>query len=100
MARDVMNRHVGLERSAEGLNQALEVIARLERAAHEPALANMLAAAKLVTAAALVRKESRGSHWRNDHPATDKVGSRTLLTLADAARIAAGAPEPLRRVHS
>ena len=38
--------------------------------ATEPALLNMTAAAKLVTAAALARQESRGGHWRSDFPQT------------------------------
>ena len=59
-----------LERDADGLREALGVIARLERASgSEPALLNMTAAAKLVTAAALARQEIRGGHWRSDYPA-------------------------------
>jgi L-aspartate oxidase len=42
-----------------------------------------------VTAAALARHESRGGHWRSDHPYTDKTAARTFMTLADADRIAA-----------
>ncbi len=80
-----MNRHVGLERNAEGLNDALGVIARLEQSSGgEPALLNMLAAARLVTAAALARRESRGGHWRSDFPLTQKTGARTFITLPEA----------------
>ena len=75
-------------------------ITRLERAASEPAVLNILAAAKLVAAGALTRQESRGAHWRSDFPLTDKIGHRSFMTLADAERIAAGAPAPLRRVQS
>ncbi|MBS0281978.1 MAG: FAD-binding protein, partial [Proteobacteria bacterium] len=83
--RAAMNRHVGLERNREGLNEALGVIARLEQSSGgEPALLNMLAAARLVTAAALARTESRGGHWRSDFPLTQKNGTRTFITLADA----------------
>jgi len=49
----------------------------------------MTAAAKVVTAAALARQESCGGHWRSDYPHTDKTGARTVMTLADADRIAA-----------
>ena len=41
-----MSRHVGLERDDDGLARALDVIARLERTDGEPALLNMLAAAR------------------------------------------------------
>ncbi len=88
--RQAMSRHVGLERDADGLHQALGVIARIEKAHDgEPALLNMIAAARLVTAAALARTESRGGHWRRDYPATDEIGARTLLTLAEAEKIGA-----------
>jgi L-aspartate oxidase len=83
--RAAMNRHVGLERSAEGMGEALTVITRLEQASGgEPALLNMLAAARLVTVAGLRREESRGGHWRSDFPLTQKNGARTFMTLTDA----------------
>jgi L-aspartate oxidase len=95
--RQAMSRDVALERDAEGLRAALEVIGRVETTSSEPALLNMTAAAKLVTAAALARTESRGGHWRTDYPATAAEGTRTFLTLADAGRIAAEAHTPQRR---
>jgi L-aspartate oxidase len=87
--RDAMSRHVGLERDAAGLQQALETIDRVEKAGNgDAALLNMTAAARLVTAAALARQESRGGHWRSDFPATDAQGQRTTLTLAAADALA------------
>ena len=74
----------------------------MERAANgELSVLNMTAAAKLVAAAALVRRESRGAHFRSDHPQTDKTFTRTVLTLAEAKRIAVdvGSAERLR-AHS
>jgi L-aspartate oxidase len=91
--RDAMTRLVGLERDAGGLRAALAIIEGVERAgAPEPALLNMTATAKLVTAAALVRNESRGAHFRSDHPQTDETGVRSFLTLAEAETIAAASP--------
>ena len=86
--RSAMSRDVALERDAEGLVRALEAINRVERMSAEPALLNMTAATKLVTAAALARTESRGGHWRSDCPDTAAKGERTFMTLADAERIA------------
>jgi L-aspartate oxidase len=87
--RDAMARHVGLERDAAGLTRALATIGAIERASGgEPALLNVIAATKLVTAAALARKESRGAHFRLDYPQTESVGQRTFFTLADAELIA------------
>jgi L-aspartate oxidase len=97
--RGAMSRDVALERDADGLRAALDVIARLETTSHEPALLNMTAAAKLVTAAALARQESRGGHWRSDFPLTEKTGVRSFLTLADAERIAAEAQALPRSAH-
>jgi L-aspartate oxidase len=90
--RDAMTRLVGLERNEAGLAEALATIDQVERAGgNEPALLNMTSAAKLVTAAALVRHESRGGHCRIDYPATIEPAKRTFLTLADAEKIATGA---------
>lgn len=83
--REAMTRHVGLERDAAGLEAALATIDAVERSANgEPSLLNMTAAARLVTVAALNRKESRGGHFRSDYPQTDENGARTRLTLDDA----------------
>ena len=81
--RAAMTRHVGLERDAEGLSTALDVIERLEREATGTELLNMLAAAKLVTAGALARQESRGGHWRSDFPQTEEQGTRSFRALDD-----------------
>ncbi|MBN9589726.1 MAG: L-aspartate oxidase [Alphaproteobacteria bacterium 64-11] len=98
--RNAMSRYVALERDADGLRAALATIARLERASSEPALQNMIATVKLVTAAALARTESRGGHWRSDYPGSAPVARRTLITLAEAERIAAGQREtPARRAR-
>ncbi len=96
--RAAMSRLVGLERNEDGLRQGLEAIARLERNAGGD-LGNMLAAARLVTAAALARRESRGTHWRSDYPQTDKIGVRSFITLDDARRIGEAAPA-LQRARS
>jgi L-aspartate oxidase len=87
--RDAMARNVGLERDEDGLKAALETIAAIERAGGgEPSLLNMTATAKLVAAAALVRRESRGAQFRTDYPKADAIGQRSFLTLAQAEEIA------------
>jgi L-aspartate oxidase len=88
--RDAMTRLVGLERDEDGLIEALRIIAQVERAGGpEPALLNMTAAAKLVAAGALMRRESRGGHYRTDHPDTDETARRSFLTLAEAEAVGA-----------
>jgi succinate dehydrogenase/fumarate reductase flavoprotein subunit len=83
--RDVMWDGVGLVRDDTGLREALAAIERLavdvERAAVPGGAAFNLAwqdwlnarsqvtAARLITLSALARPESRGAHYRSDHPA-------------------------------
>ena len=99
--RTAMTDWVGLERDDGSLRQALGTITSIERAAGgEPSLLNMTAAAKLVAAAALARRESIGAHFRRDYPHAGDTKQRQFLTLADAeaiAREAAIEPAPLRR---
>lgn len=92
--REAMTRDVGLERDRAGLERALATIGAIEHAGSgEPSLLNMTTSAKLVAAAALARRESRGSHFRSDYPQASETGERTFLTLTDAERIAASAGE-------
>jgi L-aspartate oxidase len=85
--RDAMTRLVGVERNEAGLTEASTTIDQIERAGGaEPALLNMTAAARLVTVAALERRESRGGHYRTDYPKTALAGQRRFMTLADAER--------------
>ena len=95
--REVMARHAGVVRDADGLARLLGAIADLEaNEGRGPALT----AAKLVAAAAFAREESRGAHWRLDHPNAVDPPRRTALTLREADSIAAAAarlpaPEPI-----
>jgi L-aspartate oxidase len=87
--RHTMTMNVGLERTAAGLREALEVIARLEHAGGNDAdLKNMTATATLIAAAALQREESRGGHFRSDFPQPlEAWRHRTFLKLEEARRI-------------
>ncbi|SOH93464.1 L-aspartate oxidase [Monaibacterium marinum] len=88
--REVMDRHVGVVRTAQGMATALRTIAALE-AEHAPssrAFLNMTTAATLIAAAAMQRHESRGGHFRSDMPDTDEaLAQRTNITLAQALAI-------------
>jgi L-aspartate oxidase len=90
---------VGVVRDGRGLAAAVDGLEELA-AEHHPQAAgearNLLAAARMVAAAALARRESRGGHYRADHPAPDPAWRRHLLvTLAadGAVEVAAGALE-------
>jgi L-aspartate oxidase len=84
--RTLMWKKVGLVRDETGLTAALAELGRL--AARYPDAAgearNLLLVARLVTAAALVRKESRGGHFRSDFPAPDPAWEHRLYLTAAA----------------
>jgi len=66
--------NVGIERSGNGLEKAVTILAAWERnlqpSVDRPSyeLANMVVVGRLMAEAALIREESRGAHFRSDFP--------------------------------
>lgn len=87
--RKLMSEHVGVVRNAAGLEHAVLTLAGIERAANgDTVLANMALAARFIAAAALVRRESRGGHFRTDHPKpSPRYDRRSHLTLDEVDRV-------------
>jgi L-aspartate oxidase len=103
--RLTMAAEVGVIRDEGSLRNALATIGALEQETKDDRrLANMLTTAKLITAAALERKESRGAHFRSDYPTPDeRLARRSFLTLAEAevlVREATGASVSAGRRHA
>jgi len=99
--RDVMWEHVGLIRQASGLKIALREIEDIGQRAPAVAVAggaafnlawqdwmnlqNQVAAAWLIARSALERAESRGSHFRRDHPGPGPELYNVLVASDEAA---------------
>ena len=98
--RTIMSANVGVIRERDGLADAVRSFAALEHTATSIAVRNMATSALLVAVAAWSRRESRGAHFRSDHPAeVPALTQRTMTTLAEAHDIADGLTErPTPRV--
>jgi len=93
LVQQTMTEHAGVLRSAAGLEQAGKVLAdpahEAVDAAAEPCTetweaTNLLTVAHGLLAAARRREETRGSHWREDHPEPDPrwLGHRDTVQSA------------------
>jgi len=84
--RALMWRHVGVERTEASLREALDAVEGwcryvLPRQFADPSgwqLQNMLEVARLMIHAAIDRRETRGVHYRADHPATSDAWRRHI----------------------
>jgi len=82
--RRLMWEKVGLVRDEAGLSFAVAELKRLA-AAHPQASGearNLLGIGRLLAAAALERRESRGGHYRSDYPVPDPAWRRRLFLTA------------------
>ena len=85
--KSLMWRQMGVERSEAGMREALGTFDFWARAVRSLPLddvrsaefVNMLSVARLATFGALERAESRGTHYRSDHPRVDDERWRVHL---------------------
>jgi L-aspartate oxidase len=91
----LMWKHAGLVRDEEGLSLAQTELTRWKRALPKPRsaadheLKNMILIGRLMTSAAIERRESRGGHCRADFPKPDPRWQRHIvLSKGSAARSA------------
>lgn len=83
--RQLMQAHASVVRDEPGLTLALD---RVDALCDAYGPANALVAARLILTAALARKESRGAHFRSDHPNAGPP-HRTFVTGTDDVAAAA-----------
>ncbi|MDA9004649.1 L-aspartate oxidase [Amylibacter sp.] len=85
--RNAMSDWVGVIRTGKDITKALRFIKQLDikYGGKSTNFDNMLAAATLIAAAAYIREESRGGHYRKDFPnKNDNFRKRSKMTLVDA----------------
>jgi L-aspartate oxidase len=87
--RELMASHVGVMRDGDDLKDAIGTLAMMEQSVGNIALRNMATTALIVATAAWSRRESRGSHYRTDHPAENPALATRTMTTLDAARTVA-----------
>jgi L-aspartate oxidase len=80
--QDAMWRGVGVERDAAGIAAASGALARVPEGT-SPENDNLLLVGRLAAAAAALRTESRGAHFRRDHPTADPAQARRLAWVGD-----------------
>lgn len=100
LLRRLMWDEMGLVRSGAGLRGALQRIEELQRSAPASLRAPLLVA-RLIATAALTRTESRGAHFRSDHPESARAWCRRVSLTPEAGRILVSASphaaQPARR---
>lgn len=87
--KGLMWRNAGVVRSREGLEEALVRISELEKEFATKArrglsediieIGNMILVSKLILRAAIMREESRGTHYREDHPKKNPRWQRSIV---------------------
>lgn len=83
--RRLMGKYAGVVRNEAGLCRAAHMIVAMRRDCSDRQIENSLTAASLVVAGALHRTESRGGHFRSDHPEQDpQWRKRTQMSLCQA----------------
>jgi len=83
--RRLMWEEVGLVRTGSGLRSVLARLGAIEGSFPDvkTPLGSLVTVARLVATAALERTESRGAHYRADHPLADPAWRRRLLLTRD-----------------
>jgi L-aspartate oxidase len=83
--QSLMWQNVGIIRSGESLSEAAKILATWQRSLSQPTdcssyqMNNLILCARLMTEAALLRKESRGAHFRTDFPHPSAAWQKNII---------------------
>jgi L-aspartate oxidase len=102
-SQQVMTEQVGVLRNADGMRAALTELGVLAaRAEDDPrteswSVTNLVTVSTALARAALIREETRGSHWREDFPERDDVhwGGHIDTVLVDGELVPSYHPTPV-----
>ena len=87
--RSIMSDAFGVQRDGEEMVRGLRGIVELEVQNNRQRFENALITAKMIAVSALMRRESRGGHYRLDYPEADPaLAQRSFLSRAEADRAA------------
>ena len=100
--QEIMSSRAGVLRSAGGLTEAIEMLGKISAspaATIDPAAweaTNVVTISLALAEAALRREETRGSHWREDHPARDDAhwAGHFDIRMTDGATSVSFSPSP------
>lgn len=90
--QDIMWNNVGILRDEKSLSKAIEMLEVLDKrfnrkkmchTREEYEFRNMLIVARLIATRALIRKESRGAHYRLDYLQTNDISAHSCFTKKD-----------------
>ena len=82
--RELMSTHAGIRRTGAGLELAAKELDAIRDSGGDSDAGNEWLAASAIIAAAAERTESRGCHWRGDHPSTNEWWHRRVVVRLDA----------------
>jgi fumarate reductase flavoprotein subunit len=109
---DCMWQDVGILRTAEGLQRALQTLAKLDAQLASTGVADgdrafnlswhdwlnlksRIAVGRVIATSALAREDSRGAHFREDHPQAGDMGSSSYIVVTQAGQTLSMRREPV-----